>query len=616
MPQAKVARTLYTVIEVLLVLAILVVANIVAEQFFVRVDLTEDKEYTISSSTKRILGDLDDVVSVKAYFSEELPPRLQQVRRRVGDILDEYRNYSHGRINVEWIDPAQDPEVEQQMRFLGIPQVQAQILEKDQLQVKNIYMGIAVQYGDKRHAIPVVQDTYSLEYELTSAILRVTMDEEKVIGFLTGFGVDMNQGFQSVRQLLGEQYEVRIVNLEDGGRPVPADVHTLVIPGPSGVTPRAKYEIDQFIMRGGRVIFLIDAIQLDETRGLQARPITSGLEDLLANYGVRVQKALVKDGRFNTHASFSTGFMQYSVPYPFWPKISGPFLARDQAPTSRLESLVLPWPAPLKLDVPVTNQDPLLAALGEEELPRAPELDGSDVITSAPDEPAAENPGEEENPDEEMEAAGAGEGDDGEDEGEDEGEAKAEVTAQILARTSPFSELQMGRYDLTPSTTNPFQSATAKVNKSFVVAAALEGSFDSYFADREVPGAGAGAEPDTAAAATKLVESPETQILVLGNSFFLQDNFLGQFPENGLFFQNVVDWLTLGPELIGIRSRGATDRPLQELSGTAKSTIKVIVTLGPALLVIAIGLIRLISRRRRRSAGEAALRSEAGRPAS
>jgi ABC-type uncharacterized transport system involved in gliding motility auxiliary subunit len=362
-------------------------------------------------------------------------------------------------------------------------------------------------------------------------------------------------------------------------------------------------------MRGGRVIFLVDVIQLDEQAGLRARPVTSGLEDQLASYGVRVQKGLVRDSRYNTHASFSTGFMQYSVPYPFWPKISGPFLARDVAPTSRLESLVLPWPAPLKLDVPLAGEDPLLNALSDEDKDRAEELDGSDVVSAAPSEDPA---GEMETADGAPEDAGGEEAETADLTPSEEPGPAAPVVAHILARTSPFSELRMGNYDLAPET-NPFRSMSAKLGKSYVVVASLEGRFRSHFADRVVPSADGGeAEPDTTAEAGKLLESQDTQILVMGNSFFLQDNFIVQFPENLLYFQNVVDWLTLGPELIGIRSRGATDRPLKELSDGAKTVIKTVVTLGPALIVVVIGFLRMVSRRRRRAAVEEALRTAIG----
>lgn len=601
----KIGRGISLGLEVILVLAILIVANYIADQHFVRADLTKDKEYTIGQSTRRILGGLDDVVSIRAYFSDDLPPRLEQSRRQIADVLDEYQSYGGGRINVEWIDPAKDPQTEQQLRFLGIPQIQAQILEKDQLQVVNVYMGIGVYYGDKHQGIPVVQDTYTLEYDLTSAILRVTMDEEKVIGFLTGDGVDLDASFQGIRQLLGEQYKVRVVNLDEGRASVPEDINTLVIPGPQNVPARAKYEIDQYLMKGGHIIFLIDVIALDAQAGLRARPITSGLEDLLASYGVRVQKSLVRDNRFNSHAAFSQGFIQYTVPYPFWPKVAGPFLSKDHITTNRLESLVLPWPAPIKLDVPVKGDDPLIMALKEEERGRAAELDGSEVIKSSSEvlydemqDSKEEAEGEAET--EETEAKKAEQEEDG-------------VVAHILARSSPFSELRTGQYDITPDR-SPLGMARAQLGKSYVIATALEGKFKSYYADRPVPSL-EGAEPDSAAEMSKLSESPETQIMVLGDSFFIQDNFLAQFPENSVFFQNAVDWLTLGPELIGIRSRGATDRPLKELSDGAKAALKTIVTLGPALIVVIFGLVRFAVRRRKRAAVEATLRQAAGQEA-
>ena len=152
-------------------------------------------------------------------------------------------------------------------------------------------MGIAVLYEDKKEVLPVVQTTANLEYDLTSAILKVTSEEVKTVGFLSGHDeIDVfDQAFGPLRQELSKQYDVRKVPI-DAGKTIEADVATLIIAGPKKeLTEREKYEIDQFIMRGGRALFLIDPI-LIQYEGLNVSPLKTGLNDLLETLRRQTQR--------------------------------------------------------------------------------------------------------------------------------------------------------------------------------------------------------------------------------------------------------------------------------------------------------------------------------------
>ena len=162
------ATGIYSATVVLLVGLILAAGNFLSSRVLARIDLTQDREFTVSKATREVLRGLDDIVTVKVYFSKRLPPNLATLRRNIDDVLREFQAYSHGKVRVEYIDPAEKPEEEQKLRFLGIPQVQLNVLEKDQLQVINGYMGIAMLYADRHQAIPIVQDINTLEYDLTA----------------------------------------------------------------------------------------------------------------------------------------------------------------------------------------------------------------------------------------------------------------------------------------------------------------------------------------------------------------------------------------------------------------------------------------------------------------
>jgi ABC-type uncharacterized transport system involved in gliding motility auxiliary subunit len=184
--QRRMKYGLSSAAAILIMAGILIAVNVIGGRLFVRADMTEGKEFTVSPATKQILRRLDDLVTVKVFFSKKLPPQLATLEQELGDILKEYQVYSGGKVQVRFIDPGEKPETGQEAQSMGIPQLQMNVMEKDQYQVTNVFMGIGVQYEDKTQAIPVVQDVGTLEYDLTAAIVKVTQKDDHTIGFLSG----------------------------------------------------------------------------------------------------------------------------------------------------------------------------------------------------------------------------------------------------------------------------------------------------------------------------------------------------------------------------------------------------------------------------------------------
>lgn len=500
------------------ILFILILVNLLSSRHPARLDLTESKEFTLANSTKRILGQLDDILNLTVYFSKKLPPDLMILRRQVYDLLDEYKTYGKGNFQIESVDPGEDPEVAQKIRFLGIPQLQVNIIEKDQAQLTNVYLGMAVMYSDRNEIIPVVGSVDTLEYRLTSAILKVTRDEPKTVGILTEYGPHkIDDDYSMIKRFLEQEYRVLEINLKEG-KELPDEVDTLVVAGCKEIDDEAKFGIDQFVMRGGKAVFLIDPIEIEEGT-LQAVKIDSHLDDLLEGYGIKVNHDLVLD-RSNAMASFSSGFVQFHVPYPFWLKVLKRNFAQDQPIVSELESLVLPWTSSL------------------------------------------ETAGSENDP----------------------------VKTITLAKSTPYAWRQKGHFNL-----NPRQGFRSSDLGSFSLAMLSSGKFKSLYSDKEM------SKSDDKDAPI-LEESDETQVVVIGNSNFMANWCLRQFGENEVFFMNVIDWLTLGGDLIGIRSRGVTDRPLRELSDKQKAAIRFLNIFTVPALVGTFGLIRFYLKRRRKAA--------------
>ena len=342
-----------TLAVVAIIFGILVLINFLSTRRFIRADLTEDKRYTISKATKNVLGSLDDIVTITAYFSTN-PAEVAQIRRSIRDVLDEYNAFSK-KLQIDFVNPADfNDGQKQELRFKGIPEVQINVVKKDKAEIANVYMGISIGYSGKEEILPVVRSTANLEYELTSTILKVTTKEAKTVGFLTGHGeFDINaQNYQQFRQLLDKnaqgQYNLTSVSLQDG-KAVEDTVATVVIAGVTQpLTEREKYELDQFIMRGGRAIFLVDPIQL-QPGTLQAAPLSTGLNDLLEHYGAKLGNNLLLDRRFHDTARFQQGFMTVIQPYPYFVKIIKPNFSAEHSITNQLEAVTLPWTSSLEI---------------------------------------------------------------------------------------------------------------------------------------------------------------------------------------------------------------------------------------------------------------------------
>ena len=513
-------------ISALIILCILIVVNYLSSLYFTRADLTEDKEFTISDPTKTVLAALEDLVTIQLYFSKELPTYVMPLRTQVEDLLDEYEAYSGGNLQVEYIDPEGDPELKQKMQFMGIPPVQLNVIQKDKAEIVTVYLGLAILYENKKEVIPVIQSTGNLEYQLTSGISKVTISEVKSVGLLPlSEGMTVEEGFSQLKEALQKLYDVKDIDLNS---PRGLDkVDTLLILGSKELSDWEKFQIDQAVMGGANAIFMTDMI-VRERGKLGASPAKSNVNDLLENYGFRVNENLVLD-RSCEMAAFSSGrFMQFRLPYPFWVKVGPRGLSENSPAVKQLSSVIFPWTSSV------------------------------DVIA-----------------------------------GED-----SAVKYDALARSSEASWLQTGEYDLSPQ-----QKFARTASGSYELAVQGSGVFESLFAGQEAP------KPDDKEAAKyarkdqKVVEeSQPTKIVVMGGSFLINDEFLSRYRKNDLFVQNLIDVMTLGQGLVDIRTRGAAERALEEVSEGGKAWIKFGNMLGIPALVAIFGLARYFVRKKRKRA--------------
>jgi len=332
-------------LAIVIVIVLVLVINIFSTQLFGRWDVTENKDFSISGTTKDVLKNLDDVVNVKAYFTKELPGYLLNRNLEVRDILTEFEEVSHGNVIVTFLDPSEKNDIEQEARGMGIPTLQFNVVEKDKFQVTNGYLGIGVFYGDDREIIPIVQDSASLEYDLTAAISKVTRETIPTIGFFEGKGSWESGDLSQVRDLLERQYRIRGIS---AGSTIAQSIDTLIIPGvKESLSEQDKYAIDQFLMAGGDILVLAEGTTINPS-DLSVEKRNTGIGELLAQWGVRLNKNLALDTS-NELAAFRTDQVQFFSPYPFWIKIKAAGFNPESGIVNKLESLVVTWASTLEV---------------------------------------------------------------------------------------------------------------------------------------------------------------------------------------------------------------------------------------------------------------------------
>ncbi|MBI2061334.1 MAG: Gldg family protein [Nitrospirae bacterium] len=500
--------------------AVLFLANLVSLRLFFRADLTDKNMYTLSDSTKKKLRSLDDVVTIKVYYSKKLPPELAGLERSTRDILGEFRAHSRGKLQYRFLDPDNSDEARTDVNQLGIQPLSLTVRTKDKLEALKAYIGMGVFYLDKSQAIPFVKDITNMEYDLMSAILRVMSEKDHGLTFLTGHGEkDLQDDYQHFKMVLDQSYRVDTHDTSSGV-PLPATTDTLIVASPKDLKDQDKFEIDQFLMQGKSVVFLLDPVDLDK-KTFMANPKPHNLGDLLEHYGVRVNTNLVEDVSAGM-ASFSQGYYNFTVPYPFFIKVLPTGMSKENPAVKGVESILLYWAS--SLDLLKKTEEGL----------------------------------------------------------------KVE---ELLSTTDKAWSQQGGWFNVGPQ-----QSPTGD-RKSFVIAAALTGKFKSFYAGKTPPPIPGKSVQESRSV---LEETSSGKVVVIGDSEFLANQALRDRSTGGnvQFMMNLVDWVTLGEDLIGIRSKVGVDRPLRETTENERMTIKILVTVLVPFLLIAYGLLRYYLRKR------------------
>ncbi len=341
-------------ISVALFIGILLLVNFISKDFFIRFDLTENQQFTLSEATKNILKDLHEPVTVKAYFSEDLPPNVAKTRQDFKDMLVEYSNRSDGNLVYEFVNPNESPQVEQEATQSGISPVMINVREKDQVKQQKAFMGAIIQMGADEDVIPFMQPGEAMEYALTTSIKKLTVTDKPIVGLLQGHGEPSVYDMQQVAQSLSILYNFKGITISDSIS-IPAEVKTLAIVAPKDTIPPNQLKmLDYFLNRGGRLLLALNNVNGDLQKAYGSA-VHTGLTPWLQQKGITIENKFLIDAKcasVTVQQQQGQFRMQSQIQFPYLPLLNN---FANHPVTKGLESVMLPFASPMSFNGDTTK---------------------------------------------------------------------------------------------------------------------------------------------------------------------------------------------------------------------------------------------------------------------
>jgi ABC-type uncharacterized transport system involved in gliding motility auxiliary subunit len=509
----SVENFLFSIGGIIAMFFVLVGVYIISHVVSRRVDLTEEKMYTLSPGTKAILKKLDTPVTIRFYATQgkEMPVELKTYAQRVEDILEEYKKFGGNKIQIKKYNPEPDSDAEDSANLDGIEGQQVSFGDK-------IYLGLAVRMLDEKVAIPFLtpQRERLLEYDITRAIANVTTTEKPVVGVMSSLPVFGQMNPMMMMQGGGRQEPWIFINelkqdftvkeIQTSADKIDDDVRILLLIHPKNLSDKALYAIDQFIMRGGKLMAFLDPLSIvDSQNAPQNNPLqgamnaSSSIDKLTKAWGIQFDSSKVVADMLH-----STKINQGGAPEdaPAVLSLTEDSVNTNEVVTSQIDNLLLPF---------------------------------AGVFTGTP---------------------------------------VGDLKQTVLLHTSPQSQL-VEKFMAQFSGAQIEKDFKAS-GQEYTLALRLVGKFKTAFPEGK-PHESAPGEEDKKDQSTNSVpslkESKETSVILVGDSDMIYDRFAAQvqnlfgqrlvFPMNGNLnlVQNIVEQNAGDENLIAIRSRATMNRP-------------------------------------------------------
>jgi gliding motility-associatede transport system auxiliary component len=550
------SKKLETFLLTALAIATFILVNQLASRYFTRLDLTEEKRFSITEATKKQLQDLPDVVTIEVLLAGELPAGFKRMQQALIETLEEFNVYSSGKVRYQIIDPNTAVSSKSRAEYMksiirkGLQPTDVTINKADKREQKRIFVGVMVNYGSREIGVQLFkgnqtataeerinQSIEGIEYELANAIHLITRDRRPTVAMTTGHGEMDSLNIISFKRTLQEQYRVKKIALREVNNE-PPDLLMLIQPRFTFST-LDKYYLDQYIMNGGKVIFLLDkvAVNMDSAAtGTYSFPYALNLDDMLFKYGVRINNDLVQD--------FVAGA------YPIIVGNAG----------DRPQIQLLQWPF-----FPVINKYSRHVIVRNLDATKAEFVSSIDTVK----------------------ATG--------------------ITKTVLLSTSNYSRVSTAPVYVDINILQESLSPDKFTRQNIPLGYLLEGKFTSFFKNKFLP--------EQVDKTNFIDESNRTAIVVIADGDFVKnsfdprngeplpvgyDPFMQQQFANGDLIMNAIQYLIEGNGLINARAKQVIIRPLDKIKvGMLKEYYQVLNLLLPIVMIFIVGMVVYIVRKRK-----------------
>ena len=359
MKQTKIQTLLFSTAGVGLAFVAITGLNLLFSPVRARLDLTADGLHTLSEGSRKILAKIDSNVEVRLYVSRgenRMPSALKNYSQTVEDLLQEFRAASGGKITIKRLDPEPDSDAEDTAKLDGIEPVSLGQMGGDP-----IYFGMAVSLAPETKAIPFLspQREKLLEYDIARVISQVIATNKPVLGVMSPLPVLGGPAMNPMMMQMGRQpqqqqpwitfseltrdFTVESVPMDSDS--IPEKIQVLMVVHPKDISEKAQYAIDQFILRGGKLIAFLDTQCITDNRNPNPMGMNLGggstLPKLLEKWGIGLDTSkVVADRTFSRELQGRDGRPQ---PVPAFLFLNADGVNRDDAVTGQSDNLWLPF---------------------------------------------------------------------------------------------------------------------------------------------------------------------------------------------------------------------------------------------------------------------------------
>ncbi len=356
MKRKQFERIFYSAGGVAAMFVVMVATYIVTSEFKLRFDVSADKEHTLSAGTKKILNNLDSRVTLRFYSTQAgnaMPPALKTYARHVEDLLREYQQEAKGHLAIEKYDPQPDSEAEDSAKLNGIEGRATGPFGTDK-----IYLGVVVTLLDEKFVLPFLAPERErlLEYDLSRAIARVVTSSRPVVGIMTGlpvWGEPLNplmhpgehraEDWAFITEL---KKDFTLKEIPMNAARIDDDVKVLLVAHPVNISDTAQYAIDQFVLRGGKLLAFLDPhAYFDQGHNRSDDFLLGGdnaakssLDKLLRAWGLEMDVEKVA-----ADTSFASRNMQSGDVMPTLLLVTRAGINENDEVTCQIDNLVLPF---------------------------------------------------------------------------------------------------------------------------------------------------------------------------------------------------------------------------------------------------------------------------------